>query len=74
VADHLLLGTLSATGSAQAVLLTLIASIVLLSLRAWSRSSRALLTRMISTLLDVAIAVFVIAFIGLVVLRFKSLA
>lgn len=74
MADHLLLGTLSATGSAQAVLLTLIASIVLLSLRAWSRSSRALLTRMISTLLDVAIAVFVIAFIGLVVLRFKSLA
>jgi hypothetical protein len=54
--------------------LTLVATLLLLALRAWSRSSRALLTRMIAALLDAAIVLFIVLFVGLVILRFKSLA
>ena len=72
--DDLELASISAVASAQAVLLSLIASVLLVSLRAWSRSSRALVTRFISVLLDSAIVLFIVLFVALVVLRFKSLA
>ena len=72
--DSLELASVSAVASAQAVLLSLIASVLLVSLRAWSRSSRALVTRFISVLLDGAIVLFIVLFVALVVLRFKSLA
>jgi len=74
VTDSLELASVSAVASAQAVLLSLIASVLLVSLRAWSRSSRALVTRFISVLLDGAIVLFIVLFVALVVLRFKSLA
>ena len=74
MAESSVLATLSPTASSQAVLFTLIATILLLALRAWSRSSRALLTRMIVGLLDGAIVLFIVLFLGLVILRFKSLA
>ena len=72
--DSLELASVSAVASAQAVLLSLIASVLLVSLRAWSRSSRALVTRFISVLLDGAIVLFMVLFVALVALRFKSLA
>jgi hypothetical protein len=69
-----MLASLSATRSSLAVLLSLTASVLLVSLRAWSRSSRALLTQLISILLDSAIVIFILLFLALVVIRFKSLA
>ena len=72
--DGWLLASLSPARSSLAVLLSLTASVLLVSLRAWTRSSRALLTRLISILLDGAIVVFILLFLALVVIRFKSLA
>ena len=74
MSDGVLLASITAAGSSQSVLLSLIASVILVSLRAWSRSSRALLTKATVFLLDGAITVFVLLFLGLVVLRFKNLA
>jgi hypothetical protein len=65
---------MSASFSTQAVLTSLIASVVLLFFRAWSQSKGSALTRTVSRVLDVAIAVLVVLFVLFIVIRFKNLA
>lgn len=62
----------SHTASAGAVLVTLLASVVLLSLRAWSGASGFKLTRRVSLMLDGAVVILLVLFLVLVVVRFKT--
>jgi ABC-type antimicrobial peptide transport system permease subunit len=57
-----------------AVLVTLIASLILLAIRAWVGSEGFTLTRRVSHYLDGAIGIFFVLFVLIVIVRFKSLA
>jgi Ca2+/Na+ antiporter len=69
----LLLGV-DAASLQRTVLVILIASIVLLSVRVWNANSNFTLTRQISWLLDGTILVLVVLFFVFVIVRFKTLA
>jgi hypothetical protein len=56
------------------VLVILIASVVLLTVRVWNRSSNFTLPRVVSWLLDGTIIVLVVLFFLFVIIRFKTLA
>jgi hypothetical protein len=57
-----------------AVLVTMIACLILLALRAWSRSVGLPLTRSVSLYVDGAIWVFFLLFMVFVTIRFNSFA
>jgi len=52
----------------------MLASLILLSLRAWSAATGVTLTRRVWLMLDVAIVVLTVLFVVLVYVRFKTLA
>ena len=56
------------------VLSTLLECVLLLCLRAWTRSSGVVLSRRVVLLIDTATIVFVVLFIFFVVARFDALA
>jgi hypothetical protein len=68
------LGSVQAFGSPPAVLVTMVAGVILLSLRAWCATTGVVLTRPVALLLDRAIAVLVVVFVVLVIIRFETLA
>jgi hypothetical protein len=63
-----------AFGSPPAGLVTMVAGVILLSLRAWCATTGVVLTRPVALLLDRAIAVLVVVFVVLVIIRFETLA
>jgi hypothetical protein len=69
-----LLASLSASSLTRTVLVILIASVVLLTVRVWNRSSNFTLPRVVSWLLDGTIIVLVVLFFLFVIIRFKTLA
>lgn len=68
------LATASVLTSYQIVLVTLIASIVLLCVRAWLGARGIVIIRRVSVLLNAAIIFFAFLFLLTVILRFKTLA
>ena len=68
------LATFGAGASPSAVVIALVASSVLLAVRAWAGVVGLRLTRVVSLLLGAAILLFLIAFAYLVILRFQTLA
>jgi hypothetical protein len=69
-----LLASFSDFSSAPGILIILVATSLLLSLRAWSGTVGFSLTRPVSIMLDVVIALLVIIFLLLVIIRFQTLA
>jgi hypothetical protein len=67
-------GSSAALAGPPAVLLTLIACLILLALRAWAGIQELALTRRVSLYVDVAIGIFFALFVVFVIVRFKSLA
>ena len=67
-----LASSFAALGSAPAVLVTLVAELLLLALRAWSVTTRLLLTRQVHLLLDGAVVALGLLFVLLVFLRFVT--
>lgn len=72
--NALMATSFSEFSSAPGILIVLIAATVLLSVRAWSGTINLNLTRPVSILLDVVIALLVVFFLLLVFIRFKTLA
>jgi hypothetical protein len=70
----LLLASLGTSPLTRTVLVILIASIVLLSVRVWNGSSSLVLPKPISLLFDGTIIVLVVLFFFFVIVRFKNLA
>jgi hypothetical protein len=68
------LAGVQAFGSPPAVLVTMVASVILLSLRAWCATTGVVLTRPVALLLDGAIALLFVVFAVLVIIRFETLA
>jgi len=66
--------SVAAFGSAPSVLVTLVASLIFLIVRAWRAVTGLILSRRVSLLLDAAIVVFLALFLVLVLVRFKTLA
>jgi hypothetical protein len=62
-----------AFGNPHAVVVTLIAVVVLLALRAWSQTMGVVLTRSILFMLDAAIGVLGVLFFVLVAIRFATI-
>jgi hypothetical protein len=71
--NGLFIASSSALDSAPAVLTPLVASVILLSIRAWSGATGAPLTRRVALLLDGVIVVVLVLFIILVYVRFRTL-
>ncbi len=73
-----MIGLVLATGRSLAngtgVLSSLLECVLLLALRAWTRSSGVILSRRVVLLIDTATVVFVVLFIFFVVARFDALA
>jgi hypothetical protein len=69
-----LLASFSEFSSAPGILIVLIATIVLLLVRAWSGTIGLNLTRLVSIMLDVVIALLVVFFLLFVIIRFQTLA
>jgi len=69
-----LFGVSGALAGPPAVLLTMIACLILLGLRAWAGTEDLGLTRRVALYVDGAIAIFFVLFIFFVIVRFKSLA
>jgi len=65
-----LLGALGVFATAAPVLVTLVACVSLLGLRSWAAVTGLELSRRVFLLLDSAIAVLLVLFVGLVALRF----
>lgn len=59
--------------SAPAVLVTLVAELLLLALRAWVVTTRLVLTRQVTLLLDGAVVALGLMFVVLVFLRFVTI-
>jgi hypothetical protein len=57
-----------------AVLVTMIACLILLALRAWSKTVGLPLTRLVSLYVDGALGIFFVLFVFFVVIRFTSIA
>ncbi len=57
-----------------AVLVTMIACLLLLAVRAWAGTIGLALTRRVSLYVDGAIGIFFVLFVVFVIIRFKSLA
>jgi hypothetical protein len=72
--NGVVLASFSDFSSAPGILIVLIATIVLLSLRAWSGTIGLNLTRPVSIMLDVVIALLVLLFLLFVIIRFQTLA
>jgi hypothetical protein len=62
----------TAIGSAQVVLVALLAVVTLLCVRALSRGLRVALSRAVSRMLDASIVVLFLLFIVLVIIRFRT--
>jgi len=60
----------AALATAPAVLVTLVAALLLLTLRAWTQITGLVLTRHVTLLLDGAIGALAIMFVALVAVRF----
>jgi len=63
----------SALGSVPAVLTPLIASAILLAVRAWIGVTGVPLSRRVSLLLDVVITILGVLFLTLVIVRFRTI-
>jgi hypothetical protein len=57
-----------------AVLVTMVACLVLLAVRAWTGTVGLPLTRRVALYVDGALAIFFVLFVVFVIIRFKSLA
>ena len=68
----LIASSFATLASAPAVLVTLVAELLLLALRAWVVTTRLLLTRQVNLLLDGAVVALGLMFLLLVVLRFVT--
>jgi len=62
----------TAIGSAQVVLVALLAGVTLLCVRAFSRGLQLTLSRAVSRMLDASIVVLFFLFIVLVIVRFRT--
>jgi hypothetical protein len=69
-----IIASFSEFSSAPGILIVLIATTVLLSLRAWAGTIGLNLTRTVSIMLDVVIALLVVFFLLFVIIRFQTLA
>lgn len=69
---EVLIASPSALGAAQVVLVTFIACIVLLCVRAWCGVMAIALTRRVSALLDVSTVLFLVLLAVVIVIRFKT--
>ncbi|HVA71035.1 MAG TPA: hypothetical protein VNF08_06905 [Acidimicrobiales bacterium] len=63
-----------ALAAPPAVLVTMVASLILLAIRAWAGTVGLTLTRRVSLYVDGAIGIFFVLFVLFVIIRFKSLA
>jgi len=63
-----------ALASPPAVLVTMVACLVLLAVRAWSGTVGLPLTRRVALYVDGSIGIFFVLFVVFVIIRFKSLA
>lgn len=70
--SSVMLGDAVAVASATALLVIIIASLVLLAIRAWSGTTGLVLTRRVSLLLNGSIVVLIVVFLLLVFVRFKT--
>lgn len=71
--NDLILANLGASATPLTVLTVMVASLILLSLRAWIAATGVTLTRRVWLMLDVAIVVLTVLFVVLVYVRFKTL-
>ena len=69
----LFIATSKATATSAAVLVTLIASVLMLAVRAWTRTTDYRMHRRVRFLIDGVIILIVTLFLVLVVVRFRTL-